>query len=74
MDQPTQRLDEATTEIACPKCGYPMVAAQVGGYVTLSPANHHMGNLLKGSTCTAQVCSECGYTEFYAKNPRNLLE
>ena len=27
-----------------------------------------------GGALTAYVCSECGYTEFYLKNPKELLE
>ncbi len=74
MEHPTQRLDDSTTEMRCLKCGYPMIEAVVSDYVSLAPANRRLGNMLKGSTCTAHVCSECGYTEFYTKNPRNLLE
>jgi predicted nucleic-acid-binding Zn-ribbon protein len=75
MDQPTRRLGESDAEMQmpCPKCGYPMVEAQVGE-VVLSPAKRTLGNLLKATTCTARVCSECGFTEFYAKTPRDLLE
>jgi predicted nucleic-acid-binding Zn-ribbon protein len=71
--QPTQRLEPLGDQPPCPKCRNMMIRAQAHGYVALYPINRSLGNLFSGTHCLALVCTECGYTEFYAKNPKSLL-
>ena len=88
-DEPdTQRLDNSVTAAEkhiCPKCSGAMVYAKSAVYPKarlLDPVASLYLEQLKGSwtkgnersSCLALVCISCGYTEFYATNPKNLLE
>jgi hypothetical protein len=72
---------EIAIEPNCPKCTGPMVRSHVG-YVGiygwwLERVSHHSGALgpprSAASDVAALVCTRCGYTELYAKDPSALL-
>ena len=75
-DQPTRRLTDPPSGLTgdrCPKCHGPQVHAQGGGYVTLmSDHDRNFLGMAPTTLCEAWVCSQCGYIEWYAKNPEQL--
>ena len=67
----------------CPKCNKGSVyyvdnIPEMGDYLTVNELKLGLKKELwfgrDGGVLTAYVCSECGYTEFYLKNPKELLE
>jgi predicted nucleic-acid-binding Zn-ribbon protein len=84
MERPTQRLDQPSGNAPayhCPKCGEAMTDAEAvssgaGQIILVKVVDKSVlwGTVRRRTTCTAWVCIECGYTEFYAAQPRKLLE
>ena len=88
MDQPTRRLNtpnDAKSTTNCPNCqGVRYWAESVakdawGRYSAIHLSTTKGIRFLTGpdkvyTLCVALVCSECGYTEFYAEDPKRLLK
>jgi len=79
MDAPTRRLDRFSDPEAefCPKCGnlrIRAVAWVVGMGQVLLVREIHFGGPQLSTSCRAMVCTECGFTEWYATDPKNLLK
>ena len=53
----------------CPKCEGEVIEANV--HILLAPVKFGLNS--KTSGVEALVCTNCGYTEFYAKKPLNLV-
>ncbi len=85
-DRPTQRLGPPTPDAEwapdpCPKCrgGRIWAAAIPEGFAGPVGLERRLGSFLgdrvkrRRTTCAALVCTECGFTEFYAHRPQDLL-
>lgn len=83
-DTPTRRLDDVPNDPSssfCVKCGGPMIWAWTAIYPfrqldepRLYVQQRKKAYRPKRSLCNALVCVECGYTEFYTRTPKRLLE
>jgi predicted nucleic-acid-binding Zn-ribbon protein len=60
--------------LGCPKCGTSRIACDINVYagITISPCNKGFLDFRR-SGLAAAACPNCGYTEFYATQPTELL-
>ena len=74
-DETTANEQIEGSRLLCVKCGGSVVKARV---------NHNEGNVVlrplkvkflypRFSRLIAQTCTNCGYTEFYAEDPKSVL-
>ncbi len=61
------------TNRKCLRCGQMMIRADVGGLRLIEHGGESLWRGPKGSAVEAAVCPDCGYTEFSATTPQNLL-
>jgi len=89
MGSRTRRLNnpaDDSSATACPKCQSLRLWAEIVAEPAIREKGHSLGgvartigySLLAGSdklysSWRALVCSECGYTQFYAMKPKDVL-
>jgi predicted nucleic-acid-binding Zn-ribbon protein len=66
------QLDPVDQLEPCPKCNGEVVGAKVME-TYLMPLKYDILFDIKTSRMEARVCTNCGYTEFYAKDPLKLV-
>ena len=88
MDQSPRRANNPNDESSpsnCPKCRGTRIWAEVvaegawghysqGGVARTRGHSFVLGSDKLHSSCRALVCSSCGYTQFYATKPKELLQ
>ena len=88
MDQSSRHANNPSDESSatnCPKCQGMRVWAEVvsegawghyslGGVARTKGHSFVLGSDKLYSSCRALVCSDCGYTQFYATKPKDLLQ
>ncbi len=81
IDHETRRLDEPPPANNCPKCEGERIWGEIPTYgsnglkvARTLPGQGPLGfNKTAYAACHALVCLQCGYTELYTQQPRDLL-
>lgn len=58
--------------LPCPECGGQRVEAKGNGYMYINKPSAGAASLFSGSPLRALVCTNCGYTTLYVKEPDKL--
>jgi predicted nucleic-acid-binding Zn-ribbon protein len=82
-DEETGEFDSDQEPDPCPKCGNARIWISLAQPIVrefTKPGINYKGLSItseshrhKYASCRALLCSECGYTELYAQNPKILL-